>query len=613
MAARSVSNLAIVLSADTTSASRGIREVQKDVANLGRTVSHAGGSRTSALAGGALGGLLGGRAGAAGGVLGGLIGGPHGAAIGAGIGTAIDQTFGAITASLTAGVNAVKSVVQTMLEVGGEYEIAIATFSDAVGSEEGGRSIFKQLNSLAAATIFSTQELSQQARVLRGYGFEADNLVPTMTKLALVAQRSGRGLEGLQGMTLALSQVKARGHLQGQELRQLTEVGVTAEELAKTLGVSVQAFDQMLHAGEVGYDTVAKTINRMGKDAESLADKLNHTLVGSWNAVKDTGLTALGEVGMGIIKAFRIPDALLRIAELLRSLPSRAAELYPVLERWRNVLQPIGEGLFGGLTAGFEAAKAIAQVFSGMTIESKTIGETLAWGIGSAIDLAIKLSKTLLAGATPFLMVADALSQITLGHTLGLGRTAAMAQAALAAAEGRAPNGFAALAVDAFKKGFPNIAQFKPVFDQTGTNVGAKPLPAAVAELAKTINDSALSGRNGNNVDFFKLWGNLQMAQAGGLINPGAMDAADQLLYTEFRKAAGSLGRLENTLPSAIDKNTVEGQQRIEKVLANMQHQDQDVPGLLQQIRDKMEEQKKLQKQVVDELKKNAPPIPFQA
>lgn len=655
--ARSVSNLSVVLSADTTGATKGFHDVSKGVDALGKKVQsknifnpldaaagtffkgfsaknmQLGGQlhnlhlqattlpkktaaainqATQASGGGGSGGSGGGGGAMAGGLIGGLFGGAVGGAVGSAAGTLFDSTIGAVTGSLTSGVRLISSAVKEIISVGAEYEMAMAVFAAAAGSEEKGKSILKGLSNLAAGTTFSTQALAQQARILQGYGVAADNLVPTLTKLALITQKSGRGEVALEGGVLAFAQSRAMGKLQGNERRQFTEAGISVEEFAKTVGVTTAQFEDMMMAGQIGFDVVAKTINRMGSESATVADKMNQTLIGRFNSVKDLALQAFGEIGVGIIKAFQLPETLAGVAGFLREMPEKAKELYPYLEKSRDLLAPIVTGLYGGLKAAWEAGKNLATgLMPSMQTASQhaqDFGKFLAVGIGKAIDMVLSLGNVLTVALRPLAMLLDKalpyISDVKFPSFMDGLNTASGAIVEAQQKAGR--RGYGGIAADAFKAGIPKLPEFATKYDQSGTTVGAASLPKAITELAKSINESSMMGGGSKTAygEFATNFANLQNAEAAGLITSKA--GADSFLFAEFKKLSGSMGRIENTLPAAIDRFTVEGQGRIDKVIANMQSRGaDDVPDILRRAHETAREQLKIQKETVDAIRKS--------
>ena len=651
MSAKSISNLAIIISADTAGASKGIDQVIGKVREFNREVGRGtgggGGIGVAGIAGGALGSLFGGKIGGVGGMLGGMIGGPAGAAIGAAAGTAIDSTLGAIGSAIRAGATGLSEAVKEIVKVGADYEMALAVFTAATGSESSGKSILKALQGLAAGTIFSSEQLANQARVLMGYGIEADNVVASMTKLALIAQKTGRGEQGLDRLVLAFGQVRQANRLFGTELRQFTEAGVGVGEFAKTMGVSAAYFRDLVETGAVGFDVVAKTINRLGMEAETQAEAINRSFWGSWNSVKDVALQVFGEIGLEMIRAFQLPGTLQKVASYLQSLPEKVKELVPYLQNARQLAEPIATGLYAGGTAMVEAARSFVTIMMPSMKDaqgfSKSIGETLAVGMGTAVDFAIdfgiNLAKAFKLAAlyvenlqsSPLFKFFQSMESIgrwvpnnplawnNYAKQLGIGtgtgnpespagKAAAEMLAGLQTLKSNAgKGGFAAQASNTFKAGLPEIKGFKPSFDQSGTAIGEPALPGAVRDLAKSINEMSASGKGmlPPLVEFQQFFRNLQMAEGAGLVN---RQAADAKLYAEWKQLTGNLNKQAVELPAAMDRYTVEGQRQIERVIANMRGTGQnDVPGLLRQLNDVSKQQLDQQKRTVDELRRLVP------
>lgn len=646
MSARSVSTLSITVTADTASAIRSLSALQNSVSGMSNRMS-----QQSTLIGGAMGGILGGKLGGVGGLIGGLVGGPPGAMIGSAVGTVIDSTLGAIASALGKGASLVAEGVKQLLTVGADYEMALAVFSVAAGSDAGGASIVKGLSNLAAGTIFSSQQLREQGMILKGYGVTANEIIPTLTKLALVAQQSGRGPEAIGKIALAFGQAKAAGRLMGNEVLQFKDAGVSAADFAKTMGVLPDQFRDLMEAGAVGFDVVAMTLNRLGTEAEANADKMGKTFTGRINAVKDLALQAFEQIGLSVIKAFGLSEKLSAIAELFRTLPERAAALYPVFERVGKLVEPIAIGIASGLAT---AASAAGQIFESLTgvdwkslgTNADSFGRTIAWGMGKALDLGIQLGihladaalgmiamfESIPAAMKPMSDLAKDWKFITEGLVLLASGPGALSALKLSAAagkgagkegspfagaasvlkgfksslEGAAKTDFGALGeknFEAFKKMLPNLADFQVELDKSGINVGPPGLPASVKDLASSINKNFVGGKGGSKYqEFMTNMGNLGMAERSGLIPNRA--AADQFIAAQFKELTGSMSRIENTLPRAIEANTVEGQAQIEKVVANMTSVQKDIPTILREIAESAKEQIKAENRTAEQVRK---------
>lgn len=589
MSARSISTLSITVTANTNGASTALVTLQNQVSNTAASIN-----KKAAIIGGALGSLFGGRTGGAGGFFGGLVGGPIGALVGGTIGAGLGKGMDVISGGISLGVSSIKEAVSSMLEVGGEFEMALAIFSEAAGSKEGGKSILSGMQQLATGTIFSSDQLNRQSILLKGYGVSASELVPTMTKLALIAQKTGRGEEGLGRIALAFGQAKQAGRLFGTELRQFTEAGVGIGEFAQTMGVSAAQFRDLVEQGQVGFDVVARTLNRLGSQSESAAEAMNNTFVGRLNSVKDLALQSFGAIGMGIIDAFQLGPVLGNVATMLQSLPEKVKDFYPYLERARMLVEPIAEALITGFEVAFTAGKNFIGGFlpsmSEAADNAKGLAHHLVVGIGRAIDATLQLGKHMLKIFRPifagFDWIMSKVTDVKIPTLTGLvDRGIAGIEAAQNAAGGIHGHYEMAKRFEKENKGMLQGGNdFKPNFDQGGITVGPPGLPGAVNDLAKKINQDFAEGKHGSVKinDFLTNMANLKMAEGAGLITNKA--AADSFIANQFKDMAASMGKLEATLPRAIEQNTVEGQQQIEKVLSNMRNSNQDLPALMKEF-----------------------------
>lgn len=613
MSARSISTLSINVQANTAEASQRLSQLIAKIDGMADKVQKSGASMGAAMGSLFSGGVgLKSLTGGIGGALGGLMGGPQGGMLGAAIGQQAGGQVEAIGEAILKGASLVGQGVKKLVDFGAEYQVAKATFSSLAGSDSAGEAILNDLSKLAAGTIFSSEQLRKSAIMLQGYGVEAKQLVPTLTKLSLIAQQTGRGEEALGRIALNYGQVRSMGKLQGTELREFALAGLQVSEFAKTLGVSQEAFRGLVEEGKVGADVVANTFNRLGSTAEMTAKKVNESYKGQLNQVKDIALLTFEKIGEGIIEKFGLANLMGKVGEAFATLPERAKALYPVLENIKNLIEPVAVGLLTGFQTAAKAGMAFVTAFlpDMKTAQgyADSIGKGLAIGIGSAVDMALTLGKYLSIAALPFAQLADKLLPLITDVKLpSLAQGTINAGASIAAAQAMAgPGGYREMARKDYAA---NLGALKapsvntPKLNSEGISVGPPGLPAAVKELADSINRNGMTGKGNAYSEFMTSMNTLGMAQSTpGLIKNQA--GADQFIFDEFKKLTGSLGRLENRLPAAIDRFTVEGQQQIEKVIANMQDRGmEDVPALMRKAEEQRNEQIRATKRLADEVR----------
>lgn len=82
----------------------------------------------------------------------------------------------------------------------------------------------REMTDFAKTTPFEIGNLETASKQLLAYGFEVQNVIPTMKMMGDIS--AGVGMEKLPNLIMALGQVKAATRLTGNEMRQFTEAGV---------------------------------------------------------------------------------------------------------------------------------------------------------------------------------------------------------------------------------------------------------------------------------------------------------------------------------------------------------------------------------------------------
>jgi tape measure domain-containing protein len=176
------------------------------------------------------------------------------------------------------------------------FEQSEIAFGTLLGSMEQGEGMLKRLQEFNLSTPFELPGLAGATQQLLLYGYAGEQAFNTVKTVSDIAASSGpRMEESLGRMTLALGQIRAKGVVQGEELRQLTEAGFPALELLTELtgrtgpelrkametGLDPQIATDFLAAVESGQ---ARTFARFRGGAEAQA----RTLAGVVSNLKDT-------------------------------------------------------------------------------------------------------------------------------------------------------------------------------------------------------------------------------------------------------------------------------------------------------------------------------------
>lgn len=162
-------------------------------------------------------------------------------------------------------------------------------FETMLGSAEKADEFIREMVHFAKTTPFELTGLENAAKRLLAYGFAQEEVLPNLKALGDIA--SGVGTEKLPNLILAFGQVKAATRLTGMELRQFSEAGVPLlGELAKQMDITEGEVQEMVSAGEVGFEQVRQAIVGMTEEGgrfNNLMDKQSKSLGGMISNLKD--------------------------------------------------------------------------------------------------------------------------------------------------------------------------------------------------------------------------------------------------------------------------------------------------------------------------------------
>ena len=169
-----------------------------------------------------------------------------------------------------------------------ELERQTKSLEVLTGSLGNARSIIKELQQFGAVTPFTSSELIETAKRLKAFGFQTEEVVDVTKRLADVAGATGADLGGI---ATAFGQIQAKGRLQGEELLQLQERGVSLQdELQKMYGLTADEFRKALEGGRISADAVnlaLQNITSTGGKYANGAIAQSETLAGKFSTLAD--------------------------------------------------------------------------------------------------------------------------------------------------------------------------------------------------------------------------------------------------------------------------------------------------------------------------------------
>lgn len=191
-------------------------------------------------------------------------------------------------------VGLVKQIAQTR----GEFQQLEVAFTTLLQSKEKADALMSQMVDLAAKTPFDLQGVASGARQLLAYGFAAEDITDTLTRLGNVA--AGLGLN-LQDLTWLYGTTAVQGRLYTRDVMQFQSRGIDlAGELATQLGKTREEISQMVTEGKIGFPEVQKAIESMtneGGKFYNLMQEQSKTITGLISNLGDAIDTMFNDIG----------------------------------------------------------------------------------------------------------------------------------------------------------------------------------------------------------------------------------------------------------------------------------------------------------------------------
>lgn len=324
-----------------------------------------------------------------------LSGAGSGAAIGSmiapGVGTAVGAGVGALVGAVS-GANSIyqerddafKSYVQEQVEgqlskqeemresgstIAGKRETDLISFTTLFDkNKELAERYLKDVRNLSNTTPFLYDDLTSMSKVLKTYGFQVGNMIPTLTKIGDAGAALGMETQDMNAIATALGRMYMGGNATREDLDIMNDRGINAVQyLADAYGVDYGKMLEKISGGEVlGKRAVEIILEGMEKsfkgamaDQSTTFEGLTSTLEG-WNqeleAAMGKGYNEGRKVGMKNQIDFLSGETGAAMQEAYNQIGAFQADLENQRERMqRDALNAVMKGVMP--TEGFEEQK----------------------------------------------------------------------------------------------------------------------------------------------------------------------------------------------------------------------------------------------------------------
>ncbi len=278
------------------------------------------------------------------------------------------------------------------LVLAAHYQSTAIAMEVMIGSAQRAEKVMKDIIQLGIESPFKTPELIAIAKQLKAFGFETDQLLPTLRALGEVSAGTGTPLNRI---ALAFGQIRVAGRLMGPEMRQLIDAGIPIiENLAAVMGKPEQAIKGMVENAEVSYQDVVRAFNRMTQSGGlffGLMERQSRTVEGRWSAFVETLQLGAIKVGNAFFEEFGT-------AQFLDDFRAKVAEIVGTgnVKQFHTDAEGNITEVKGPMTGGIENTQGIVdfikEIKAGWKVFEDIITATAKW-VGQNKELVSTILK----------------------------------------------------------------------------------------------------------------------------------------------------------------------------------------------------------------------------
>ncbi len=208
-----------------------------------------------------------------------------------------------------------------MVGLASQMEQTEIAFTTMLGSAERAGAFLKELQQFAATTPFEFTDLTQAAKKMLALGFEAQQIIPTLTNVGNAVAGLGGNAALFDRIVLALGQMQAKGKVSAEEMKQLAEAGIPAwQAVATAIGVTVPEAMEQAKKGAIDAQTAIAALQAdMATRFGGLMEAQSKTVVGLLSNLQDTVGFIMTGIGAEIIEALQLKEAIAVVGDFASS------------------------------------------------------------------------------------------------------------------------------------------------------------------------------------------------------------------------------------------------------------------------------------------------------
>lgn len=255
------------------------------------------------------------------------------------------------------------------------------------------------LEKIAVQSIFSPQQIALAFRTAAAFGLTTDKSLRLTQSLVDFVSITGLGEDALDRISLALSQVSARGKVTGDNVKQLAEAGLPIYDiLGKAFDKTKEELLDLQHDGAIPAGQAIQALVTYFEEFEGGAEKVTNTTTGLLAKLKEIRVLAARDIFGEIFKS--IQPVLKEVTDFVTSTEFRATIV--------ALGQVIGKNIAKALDDLRSAFRGLVSTISSLSPKTKEIIKTfLIIGVAVVSLTAVIGALTLVVGAlvNPFVAI----------------------------------------------------------------------------------------------------------------------------------------------------------------------------------------------------------------
>ena len=310
----------------------------------------------------------------------------------------VTASLGRLAPHALAAAGAIMSVEKALsvgkaafIDYNAQLEQTRVAFTSMLGSAAQANAMIGNLQKFAAETPFEMPGVRDAAQQLLAFGYDAQDIIPTLTALGNAASGLGRGQDGFNHLAFVFGQIRATGQLLSNDVNQLAQLGVPVKDiLAKNLGLTKE---ELARIGELGIDAnvaIKALIDGMNERFPDMMKKQSETFEGVLSNIKDNIGQAFGLSGLPLFEDAK--NMLLEIKNITDTMLANAQG---------------GKSIFAGilpddlLQKASAFAESVKKAFS--DIEPNT--DTILWALTKVADVLLDVGNIAITALRPIIPI----------------------------------------------------------------------------------------------------------------------------------------------------------------------------------------------------------------